>query len=106
MISTICSTLEDDWSNKAHDYDGMLYIMLTKERGQVIPLYMGKAETFGKQGNLCANIRGVSKNTNKAKFARWGDGATVPHWRLERAVLPRYTAELCIVIKVIFICEL
>jgi hypothetical protein len=66
----ICATLEDDWSSRARKYDGMLYNMLTKEEGHVIPLYIGKTETLGKQGNLSANIKGVSKNANKGKFAR------------------------------------
>ena len=90
LISRICATLEDDWNNKAHKYDGMLYMMLTKERGQIIPLYIGKAETVGKQGNLSANIKGVSKNANKAKFARWGDGRQYHIGDLSAAVLPGY----------------
>jgi hypothetical protein len=93
LISTICSTLEDDWRRKAHAYDGMLYIMLTKERGQVIPLYIGKAETLGKQGNLSVNIKGVSKNANKGKFARWGDGRQYHIGDLSEAVLPGHEAQ-------------
>jgi len=93
LISTICATLEDDWRRKAHEYDGMLYIMLTKERGQVIPLYIGKAETLGKQGNLSANIKGVSKNANKGKFARWGDGRQYHVGDLSAEVLPGYEAQ-------------
>lgn len=93
LLSTVCEALEDDWNRKAHKYDGILYIMLTKERGQVIPLYIGKAETLGKQGNLSVNIKGVSKNANKAKFARWGDGRQYHIGDLSAAVLPGYEAQ-------------
>jgi hypothetical protein len=93
LISSICATLEDDWKSNARKYDGMLYIMLTKEEGHVIPLYIGKAETVGKQGNLSANIKGVSKNANKGKFARWGDGRQYHIGDLSAAVLRGYEAQ-------------
>lgn len=48
LIRAVCTTLEDDWSKGSNEYDGMLYIMLTKETGRVVPLYIGKAETLGK----------------------------------------------------------
>jgi hypothetical protein len=89
----ICATLEDDWNSRARKYDGMLYNMLTKEEGQVIALYIGKAETLGRQGNLSANIKGVSKNANKGKFARWGDGRQYHIEDLSAAVLCGYEAE-------------
>ena len=90
LISTICATLEEDWNRKVHKYDGVLYIMLAKEEGHVIPLYIGKAETLGKQGKLSVNIKGVSKNANKAKFARWGDGRQYHLGDLIAAVLLGY----------------
>ena len=90
LIGAVCATLEDDWSRRTHEYDGMLYIMLTKDQGRVVPLYIGKAETLGKQGNLSANIKGVSQNTNRAKFARWGDGRQYHIGDLIAAVLPVY----------------
>jgi hypothetical protein len=93
LIRAICSTLEDDWSSKTHAYDGMLYVALTKEKGLVTPLYIGKAETLGKRGNLSANIKGVSKNANRGKFARWGDGRQYHIGDLSAAVLPGYQAE-------------
>ena len=93
LIITICAMLEDDWNRKVHKYDGMLYIMFAREEGRVIPLYIGKAETLGKQGNLSANIKGVSKNANKAKFARWGDGRQYHIGDLSAAVLCGYEAQ-------------
>ena len=40
--------------------------------GCLIPLYIGKSETFGRgDGNLSANLRSLHRN--KDKIARWGD---------------------------------
>ena len=48
-------------------HDGILYLMLRRDGDRVVPLYIGKAEIFGKgQGNLSANISDLAK----------GDGAT------------------------------
>jgi hypothetical protein len=42
-------------------------------RGQVRPLYIGKANKFGRTpGTVSANL--VNLQTDKSKFARWGDG--------------------------------
>lgn len=93
LIQATCATLETDWKRKSREYDGMLYIMLTKENGRAIPLYIGKAETLGKKGNLSANIKGVSSNANKGKFARWGDGRQYHIGDLSAAVLIGYEAQ-------------
>lgn len=63
-----------DWKSGRMKYDGLIYLMYTiREQGEVIPLYIGKAETFGKNGgNLSANIANLHRD--KSKFARWGDG--------------------------------
>lgn len=56
-------------SNVVHD--GILYMMLSKKNGQIEPLYIGKAETFGRgEGNLSANISDLEKGSGK--FGRWG----------------------------------
>jgi hypothetical protein len=62
-----------DWSQGTHQYDGLIYIMHQRgDDGGVLPLYIGKAETFGLAGkNLSANICGL--HNRKDKFARWGD---------------------------------
>lgn len=52
---------------------GLLYVMAWGNREQFRPLYIGKAGRFGKtEGQLSANLRNL--NTDKSKFARWGDG--------------------------------
>ena len=65
--------LNDDWDKRTHQYDGLIYIMHRQgDDGSVLPLYIGKAETFGRgDGNLSANLRDLHKR--KDKFARWGD---------------------------------
>ena len=52
-------------------HDGILYLMLAREGETLVPLYIGKAETFGKgDRNLSANIRDLANGT--AMFGRWG----------------------------------
>jgi hypothetical protein len=52
-------------------HDGILYMMLVRENGKLKPLYIGKAEIFGKaDGNLSANISDLA--TGHGKFGRWG----------------------------------
>lgn len=56
-------------SNVKHD--GILYMMLSRCDRRIEPLYIGKAETFGKgDGNLSANISDLAKG--HGKFGRWG----------------------------------
>ena len=66
--------LVEDWSNHSNTYDGLIYLMFERgSDGSVIPLYIGKTETFGKgDGNLSGNIKNL--RSDKSKFARWGDG--------------------------------
>lgn len=62
----------EDWENKNHEYDGLIYMMFWKSGSKVIPLYIGKAESFGKgDKNLSVNVKNLA--TDKSKFARWGD---------------------------------
>lgn len=60
---------EHQASNVTHD--GILYMMLSRCDGRIEPLYIGKAETFGKgNGNLSVNISDLEKG--HGKFGRWG----------------------------------
>jgi hypothetical protein len=58
MILSVTDDLVQDWkSDGINRLDGMLYMMGWKEASRFIPLYIGKAETVGKNsGNLSANI--------------------------------------------------
>ena len=65
--------LVDDWKSKQNQYDGIIYMMFAPQtNGEILPLYIGKAETLGKgDGNLSANLIRIEKD--RSKFARWGD---------------------------------
>ena len=65
--------LVEDWKSKQNQYDGIIYMMFVPQtNGEILPLYIGKAETLGKRdGNLSANLTGIEKD--RSKFARWGD---------------------------------
>ena len=66
------SIIEKDYISNQNLYEGLIYMMFTLRQNQLIPLYIGKTETFGKSNkNLSANIKNLK--TNKNFFARWGD---------------------------------
>jgi hypothetical protein len=84
---------DEDWSHKTHEYDGLIYIMHRRGGdGSLVPLYIGKAETFGRgDGNLSANLRNL--RTSKEKFARWGDNYAYHIGDLSAAVLTGHPVE-------------
>jgi len=64
----------NDWSTSDDTYDGLIYLMYWLEDGNIIPLYVGKAGKYGRDGEgLSANLRGL-RGSSTGKFARWGDG--------------------------------
>jgi hypothetical protein len=72
MLREQCALLLEDWTSGSHELDGLIYMIAVEEEGQAIPLYIGKAESFGKgDRNLSANIADALRETSK--FARWGD---------------------------------
>jgi hypothetical protein len=84
--------LENDWKNGVHCYDGLIYVMFVREGDVVVPLYIGKAETFGKgDGNLSVNLRNLQ--TDRSKFARWGDNYQYHLGDLSAAVLAGHTID-------------
>jgi hypothetical protein len=82
-----------DWSQGAHQYDGLIYTMHQRGDGNcVVPLYIGKAETFGLGGkNLSANI--CDLRNRKDKFARWGDNYAYHIGDLSAAALTNQPVE-------------
>jgi hypothetical protein len=57
----------------SNQYQGLIYMMFKEHQREVVPLYIGKTEKYGKTANrISANIKNL--RTNKGKFARWGDG--------------------------------
>ena len=84
-----CQKLIQDWESETNSYDGLIYMMLTSG---LQPLYIGKAETFGKgDGNLSANIKGIK--TDRSKFARWGDNYAYHIGDLSAVVLPGHDSK-------------
>jgi hypothetical protein len=99
LILKEADILVGDWSQKKHEYDGLIYIMHRRgSDASLVPLYIGKAETFGRgDRNLSANL--VNLRTSKHKFARWGDNYAYHIGDLSAAVLhpvekrnPKYSA--------------
>ena len=87
LIVKECAKLVDDWTSGTHVYDGLLYIMAIEDIESIVPLYIGKAESYGKKaGNLSVNIKGVDRD--KSKFARWGDNYAYHIGDLSAVVLP------------------
>ena len=65
------SIIENDYGSKQNLYEGLIYMMFTLRQNQLIPLYIGKTETFGKSNkNLSANIKNLK--TNKKLFCKMG----------------------------------
>ena len=63
------NTLVRDYNGRNKCFDGLIYIMLKKDSSKrIIPLYIGKAETVGKNGNLWENLKNLA--SRKDKFAR------------------------------------
>jgi hypothetical protein len=64
----------NDWETADDTYDGLIYLMYWLDEGDVVPLYVGKAGKYGRDGEgLSANLQGL-RGTSTGKFARWGDG--------------------------------
>lgn len=70
VIEEVSKVLTDFKQGK-NVYEGLIYMMYWLDEQQVIPLYIGKSEKYGRQGdNLSRNIQNISKN--KGFFCRWG----------------------------------
>jgi hypothetical protein len=92
LILNQVSLLNTDWNDGIHGYDGLIYVMFVKGGESVVPLYIGKAETFGKgDRNLSVNLRNL--HTDRSKFARWGDNYQYHFGDLSAAVLAGHAAD-------------
>ena len=86
LILSETDKLVDDWKNEKDELDGLIYMMFLKDSGNVLPLYIGKAETIGKGNrNLSANIKNLHQDLSN--FARWGDNYAYHIGDLSAAVL-------------------
>jgi len=63
----------NDWSTADDTYGGLIYLMYWLDDGEIVPLYVGKAGKYGRDGeSLSANIEDLRGGSTR-KFARWGD---------------------------------
>lgn len=68
----------NDWSTTNDTYDGVIYLMYWLEDGDVVPLYVGKAGKYGRDGeSLNTNLEDLRGDSTR-KFARWGDAHYYP----------------------------
>ena len=85
------SKVIDDFNSGTNVYEGLIYLMYYLKNDLVIPLYIGKSEKYGKQGNnLSANIKGIDRNSNKGYFCRWGDNYAYHIGDLSAIVCPNH----------------
>lgn len=77
----------NDYAKGTYNYEGLIYMMYRVVDGIPTPLYIGKSEKFGKQGdNLSQNIANIEKN--KSFFCRWGDNYAYHIGDLSAVVCP------------------
>lgn len=50
-------------------------MMFTRQNDDVMPLYIGKAESKGRSNPVSANIKDIARV--KDKFARWGETTSI-----------------------------
>jgi hypothetical protein len=86
LVNTEVNKIVEDFHQNTFLYDGLIYLMFFKNDNEIIPLYIGKAEKYGKQNkNLSYNLNfGNSRNA----FARWGDNYAYHIGDLSAVVLP------------------
>lgn len=90
-VITETNILIDDISNAREQFDGLIYMMFTRQNDDVMPLYIGKAESKGRSNPVSANIKDIARV--KDKFARWGDNYQYHIGDLSASVLPGHDAK-------------
>ena len=81
-----------DHKSKADHFEGIIYMMYRLLSDRIVPLYIGKAEKYGKNGgNLSENIRDIERNAHK--FCRWGYGYAYHVGDLSAIVCPGHPQE-------------
>jgi hypothetical protein len=77
----------NDFHSAGEIYEGLIYIMYLMKDNIIIPLYIGKSEKYGKQGNnLSRNISNIEKD--KSFFCRWGNNYAYHIGDLSAVVCP------------------
>lgn len=88
MVISEVNKVIDDFNNKSEVYDGLIYMMYKKSDNDIIPLYIGKSEKYGKNNNLSSNIKNIEKNSDK--FCRWGYNYSYHIGDLSAVVCPNH----------------
>jgi hypothetical protein len=91
VIHEVKKVLADHKSGDGH-CEGLIYMMYRLLPDRIVPLYIGKAEKYGKNGgNLSENIRDIERNAHK--FCRWGYGYAYHIGDLSAIVCPGHQEE-------------
>ena len=91
VIQEVKKVLVDHKSGDGR-FEGLIYMMYRLLSDRIIPLYIGKAEKYGKNGgNLSENIRDIERNAHK--FCRWGYGYAYHVGDLSAIVCPGHPEE-------------
>jgi len=92
LMRSFGQTLTEEHRSGNVGHSGILYMMLRVEGGIPVPLYIGKAETLGRNGgNLSANIADLLGG--HGKFGRWGYGYAYHLGDLSAVTLTGHSAE-------------
>ena len=71
MMRALGAAAISEYNRSADDVDGILYMMFRNVGPEVVPLYVGKSELYGKgDRNLSANIADLA--SGGSMFGRWG----------------------------------
>lgn len=91
VIQEVRKVLSDHQSG-ADRFEGLIYMMYRVLSNRIVPLYIGKAEKYGKSGsNLSENIKDIERNDHK--FCRWGYGYAYHIGDLSAIVCPGHPQE-------------
>lgn len=87
MQELLACTVEKVLTSAPGEAEGVLYLMHRLDAaGRVVPLYVGRAGRYGRNGGVSANLAGI--RTDTGKFARWGYNYAYHLGDLSAAVLP------------------
>lgn len=94
LLATEGRKVVTDWEDDGETYEGIIYLMYTLDKQELIPRYIGKAGKYGHDGkSLSNNLKNIRRN--RTKFARWGSGYDYHIGELSNAVLNHHADEQC-----------
>lgn len=98
LVASEASQVIADWKAGTENLEGLIYMMFWLDAGLVQPLYIGKAEKYGKDGkalsvNIADVVRADGSVGQRARFCRWGDGYAYHIGDLSAVACPGHRAE-------------